>query len=60
MRIANTIAVVIGAPLILWGLRAITRGITRLIPEGRVKDILTKERGVNARPNLASLRGGLK
>ena len=60
MHVENTIALVVVTPLILWGFKVVTRWVTRLIPEGRFKDIVTSERGHQAKPNLASLRRGLK
>lgn len=60
MDIPNTIAVVVFTPLFLWFIRAICRGLYRLIPAGRTRDALFKERGYNARPTVESLRSGLK
>lgn len=41
-------------------IRWVSRGIARLIPEGRFKRIMTKQRGALAPPDIDSLRGGLK
>jgi hypothetical protein len=60
MHWLNTVVVVIIAPLFLWGVRALSRQIEKLLPEGRFKRFMMKERGIRGRPTLDSLRRGLQ
>lgn len=59
-RTISTILIVIFTPLALAFFRWVSKGVAKLIPEGHFKEIITRERGINAKPTLESLRRGLR